>query len=450
VDGAPSSTLFGPRSFWSAYKLFSTPHKTTKMKLAIYYIITFALSIISVTGHPEDYEEPSKPYRPPVMQKNTTNGSTKGGAAAGAPVSCGSCCFEIVDASSYSELSSFYSKVIDFDGFLVASSAASSDAALYEAALTLAKMTKSRPDLLAILVDEGVHLAVIGQNEKLTDIPEYAFLGPDWDWARGVGATQWVPVTSCAEENLLCLSGDVYAGENICIHETAHTLQGSGGKLETARAIEIGGSENLDNALQNLYAQSVTDNGLWSGTYAATNHEEYWAEGVQSFHDANIDMPANTRSQLESYDSDLHSLISRVFPPDTSTFTCPGTSCDCSSFQCPIGDAPTKTPTTNAPTTSFVCTDSTLKMLVNSIPRTCSWAAKKKNTRCSKKGVASHCPKTCGPASCNTCQDSGKRFAWPNSKKKRGCKFVARANTETRCDKTGVTLTCQKTCGYCS
>ena len=45
----------------------------------------------------------------------------------------------------------------------------------------------------------------------------------DWDWTRGVGATRWIPVTSCAEENLLCWSTDVYRGENICVPHSRAT-----------------------------------------------------------------------------------------------------------------------------------------------------------------------------------------------------------------------------------
>jgi len=289
---------------------------------------------------------PAMPYKPHQTQTHTNSlDDRRNKSSLGDIVSCGSCCFEIEDATAYSNLSpSFYSKVIDMDGFLIASSSATSDAALYEAALTVAKMNKDRSDLLSILIEEGVHLTVIGKDEVLTDVPEYTSLGSGWDWTRGVGATQWIPVTSCAEENLLCLGypEDVYDQENVCIHETAHTLQGSGGKLPTQRFVEEDGSEDLDNAVRQQFIDSV-NGGLWKYTYAGSNHEEYWAEGVQSFYNANteglsggdgIHNNINTRAELKEYDIGLYNIISRVFPLDAS-LVCPDSTCDCASFVCP-------------------------------------------------------------------------------------------------------------------
>jgi hypothetical protein len=51
-------------------------------------------------------------------------------------------------------------------------------------------------------------------SEVATDIPEHRFLAddPEVDWdtrARGLGGTPGVPITTGAEENLLCLAGDV-------------------------------------------------------------------------------------------------------------------------------------------------------------------------------------------------------------------------------------------------
>mmetsp|Transcript_1490 Transcript_1490/g.3847 ORF Transcript_1490/g.3847 Transcript_1490/m.3847 type:complete len:414 (+) Transcript_1490:305-1546(+) len=364
------------------------------------------------------------------LRNRTKNGTTNRSA----PKSCGSCCYSVVSAVGY-DLNPFYGKVVEVDGFVIASSAAVSDDALYEAALTFAKMTEGRPDLVTNLIKEGVHLAVIGKDEVLTDIPEYSILdSSSWDWARGVGATQWIPVTSCAEENLLCLDDDAYRGENICIHETAHSLQGSGGKLPLPRTIELNGSDDLDQALRALYTQAVEVDKLWAGEYSATNHEEYWAEGVQSFYDANIFTSANTRAELQSYDNGLYSIISRVFPADV-TLTCPTSSqCDCSSFSCPR----TQTP----------CQDSEIDFVYRKKFRSCNWLAqsKKKEKLCRKKALQKMCPFTCGKCSEYACNDAPKRFNVNNESRK--CKWV-RKNPENRCQEDGVRTTCRKTCGFC-
>ena len=52
---------------------------------------------------------------------------------------------------------------------------------------------------------------------------------------------------------------------------------------------------------------------LWKGHYAATNHKEYWAEGVQSYFDCNapaggVHNDINTRDKLAKYEAHLDIL----------------------------------------------------------------------------------------------------------------------------------------------
>ncbi len=65
------------------------------------------------------------------------------------------------------------------------------------------------------------------------------------------------------------------------------------------------------------YREAV-DNGLWQGTYAGSNREEYWAEAVQSWFDDNRENDAlhnhvNTRDELKRYDPALAALCAEVF-----------------------------------------------------------------------------------------------------------------------------------------
>eukprot|EP00566_Odontella_aurita_P027616 CAMPEP_0113588966 /NCGR_PEP_ID=MMETSP0015_2-20120614/35821_1 /TAXON_ID=2838 /ORGANISM="Odontella" /LENGTH=161 /DNA_ID=CAMNT_0000494923 /DNA_START=163 /DNA_END=645 /DNA_ORIENTATION=- /assembly_acc=CAM_ASM_000160 len=144
--------------------------------------LSFAGAVI-----PDD-QLPSMPYRPlPATKAELLEFQAQGsiiGTNGGRNVkqSCGSCCYQVEDASTYSDhlTTSFYSKAISINGFLIASSAAVSDEALYEAALTVGLLTKDRLDLLLTLVEEGVHLTVIGKDEKLTDVPEYSVLDSAW------------------------------------------------------------------------------------------------------------------------------------------------------------------------------------------------------------------------------------------------------------------------------
>lgn len=80
------------------------------------------------------------------------------------------------------------------------------------------------------LVATKVRVTVIAQREQTTDIPEYQFLkgDPNFEAVRGLGATVEVPVSSGAEENLLCYPSDTYVGENIFVHEFGHTIKEMG------------------------------------------------------------------------------------------------------------------------------------------------------------------------------------------------------------------------------
>ncbi|KAI2502477.1 hypothetical protein MHU86_11983 [Fragilaria crotonensis] len=215
--------------------------------IVVIALVVFLIRSVIADVPPRTRDTPARPYLPYHHHNNSFNTDTSEwnvlakqrvrvqqknygistNDVADAVVSCGSCCYEIVAARSPLDLN-FYTKMIDLNGFLIGSSSDVRDSALYEAALTVATMTEERPDLLQLLVDEQVVMAVIGKDQVTRDIPDYADLDPEWDVFRGLAATQSRPTTSCAEENLLCLTDDVYRGENICIHETAHSLAGSG------------------------------------------------------------------------------------------------------------------------------------------------------------------------------------------------------------------------------
>ena len=125
---------------------------------------------------------------------------------------------------------------------------------------------------------------------------------------RGLGPTRQRPAVSCGEENLLGFRGDPYREENILVHEFAHAIH-----LMGLNRID----HDFDKELKKIYDRAMAE-GLWKGKYAATNKEEYWAEGVQSFFDTNRppDHDHNhvrTRKALEEYDPRLAKLIGEVF-----------------------------------------------------------------------------------------------------------------------------------------
>ncbi|MHC4694806.1 MAG: hypothetical protein ACYS67_18890, partial [Planctomycetota bacterium] len=73
----------------------------------------------------------------------------------------------------------------------------------------------------------------------------------------------------------------------------------------------------FDEKARELYRVAKEKN-LWAGTAAMNNRFKYFAEGVQSFFNANRIITSgkdrvNTREQLQEYDPDLALLIGDVF-----------------------------------------------------------------------------------------------------------------------------------------
>ena len=208
-------------------------------------------------------------------------------------------------------LAPFYRKHVDVGGFPVLSSAKVSDFALLEAVYLIERMLEHRPDVRRALIASKTRFAVMAPQELTTEIPEHGDLRPKDYWdrrARGLGATDARPAVSCGEENLLCLPGDPYAAENILIHEFAHAIHEMG-------LNKIDGE--FDRRLRQAYEQALED-GLWKGTYAATNRNEYWAEGAQSWFDTNRPPDhdhnyVDTREELKEYDPRLAALAAEVF-----------------------------------------------------------------------------------------------------------------------------------------
>jgi len=217
----------------------------------------------------------------------------------------------------------YYEKVLNADGIPILSTSAVSDAALIEAARLLNGMIGDRNDRRTALIENEASVGMIGENENTTDIPEHRYLKLDsatnWDErSRGFGGTSWAPITTTGEENLLCLSGDRYAGENIFIHEFAHTLM-------NLALPSIPGGNDIVQRVKDAYTNAVK-NGLWQNTYAASNYEEYWAEGTQAFFHAQrfaasadgVHNEIATRSTLVAYDPVLAGLVAEVMDENWS------------------------------------------------------------------------------------------------------------------------------------
>ena len=206
------------------------------------------------------------------------------------------------------KLDPFYQKHLDLSGLPILSSEKVSDNALIEAEYLIRQVLSNREDVLKEMVKNRVRFVVMAPTEMTTDVPEQRTMTPKEYWdkrARGLGGR----ITSCGEENLLNLKGDRYRNENILIHEFSHAIHRFGlGSLD----------RKFDGRLRDTYTAAI-DQALWKDTYAATNREEYWAEGVQSYFDCNnppnrgVHNDVNTREKLKNYDPRLFELIDDSF-----------------------------------------------------------------------------------------------------------------------------------------
>ena len=98
----------------------------------------------------------------------------------------------------------------------------------------------------------------------------------------------WYGATA-AEEVLFCSASDYCY--SFLIHEFAH-------------AIHVWGLDTVDPTFDgrlNLAYDAAMAKGLWKDAYAASNKEEYWAEGVGSWFNAAYFLnPVQTRGRFES------------------------------------------------------------------------------------------------------------------------------------------------------
>ena len=227
---------------------------------------------------------------------------------------------EITVPPAYLELDPFYKKYMNVNGIHVISSWRVPDSCFYAAYITVKALTDMlSPEIMESMTSRDTRIAIMARYEGTTDIPEHAYLANDtslnWDVrARGLEGILILPLTTCAEENILTYQIDKYHDEDILIHEFAHTIHFVG-------IVPL--HPDFDDRLHVLLSEALS-RGRWINTYAATNVAEYWAEGVQCWFNINAEVDnnsgdgkhnkVNTREELRIYDPNLFELISQYFP----------------------------------------------------------------------------------------------------------------------------------------
>ena len=213
----------------------------------------------------------------------------------------------------------FYQKYAHAYGVPIISSNRVPDAAIIRACYVVRFALADRQDVRNWLHDRYGRAGVIAESERTTDIPEHSYL-PNW-WntrARGLGATLHKPISTTAEENILCYPTDRWygggRGEDIFLHEFAHAIHNLG---------ITGAIPDFDRRIRNLFNRRKQD-GRWARTYFMSTDREFFAEGVTSYFNVNtetydgrpngIHNHVNTRKELQAYDAELYNLVKEVFP----------------------------------------------------------------------------------------------------------------------------------------
>jgi hypothetical protein len=150
--------------------------------------------------------------------------------------------------------------------------------------------------------------------------------GTDWNRrGRSFPGSDEVPFFAGAEENLLCLTDDLYEGEDDFVRTFALTIR----RFALAPA-----DPATDLAIDQAYGQAIAAE-RWVNTLAEINSDEYWMEGAQSWFDANLEDTAeerepnsshnevDTRAELLDYDPTLAAIAASVYGDGTWRPACP-------------------------------------------------------------------------------------------------------------------------------
>jgi hypothetical protein len=226
--------------------------------------------------------------------------------------------FQIVgtDAVEYMPYHGLMEQVSAVGPIYTTGSSLVSPIALEEAALMLLTMLAHRPDIVQRLRSAGALTAVFAAAEEICDLPYFAPLAGTplcSNSPGGRGGVPGRPATACSEMNVLGLPGDEFGrgsrpdGENVCVHEIAHTIMNIG-LLESDRA-----------KIRARY-DKVKQGRKWAGDFALENADEFFAEMSQVYFCANPDIPAflhqygiNCAAELRSYDLPTYDLVNDIY-----------------------------------------------------------------------------------------------------------------------------------------
>lgn len=227
--------------------------------------------------------------------------------------------------------SEWISKYVWCRGFSILGTKRVSGKAMLEADRIIRNMFRYRHDVLKAIIDANVQLVVIEPGRSAEEIGDIKKIRRKWFVNKQNGPAGQSPLFrwSTAESNLLKSAGNPAAGENLLIRDMALLMYYVAGlrevdpeydKRKHVQQYEKGLERidrRFDEKVRKLY-RSAKKRDLWAGTPAMKNRFSYFAEGVQSFFNANQIITSgnddvNTREQLRVYDPDLALFTGDIF-----------------------------------------------------------------------------------------------------------------------------------------
>jgi hypothetical protein len=224
----------------------------------------------------------------------------------------------------------YYTKFTYAREFPVLGSNRVSDEAMLRANDTVRKMFAYRHDILKALIADGARLVVLGRDESLGDLPEFrdSAKTPGADRVRYLDYTPTLKLLVVPEENVLGLATDRFAGKGLVVGAFARAVYRVTGtrpedpdfaKRRQKQQYELRVKRldvTFDRRLQGLHDDAKAK-GLWRGSAATRDREEYWVAGVEAYFDAtgagpppsDAERPIDRREALEAFDPGLYALV---------------------------------------------------------------------------------------------------------------------------------------------
>lgn len=197
-----------------------------------------------------------------------------------------------------------HTQIVEVEGIAIVSTAETSSRAFRVAEETVRRVF-AHNDLEQSLADAGAYVVIVPAGKTVLDMPEFRCLrGQEATALEGVcgvaDAAGGFPIATVEERDLLGDRRGPCRGLNILFHELGHLVD----------TWALGPQDYFD--VRYLYADAMAA-GMYAGEYAATNSNEYFAEGTQAFF-ASVD-PAGRRDRewLRRYDPGLYDLLAAVY-----------------------------------------------------------------------------------------------------------------------------------------